>query len=436
MKKRPLKALTALLAILMISLSLFGCSSKGKTLMELDGTEISVNTYQLFLSRMKGTLCSASYYGNDARYASFWDTVMDKNGTTYNQHFTDQVLQSTKNYLAALYLFDKEGLKLPDSYIEDIDSELEELMNNDADGSKNSFNAILSEFGVNYKMLREAYIMEAKIAYLNDHLFGADGSKISPQLIEDYYQANYARFKQIFIYTYALVWDTDENGDEVYYSADGTGKIVYDKTAKTTNKNGEYVKDKNGDDVYFTEEGRIAYDKKNGQRNPVLDPETGYQKTRSYTEAELIAASDYAQQVIEKSEEGNYTLFDTLVENYSEDAGMIKYANGYYVTAETDYDSPEVIKALFEMKAGEIRRVNSEYGIHIVMRYELDEEGYSKTANSDFFVNTDSGQLVFMSSLKSYLLSEKLKSYIDMIEVDKELLATVDIKSSGVNFYY
>ncbi|MBE6597544.1 MAG: peptidylprolyl isomerase [Ruminococcaceae bacterium] len=436
MKKRPLKALAALLAILMISLSLFGCSSKGKTLMELDGTKISVNTYQLFLSRMKGTLCSASYYGNNAKYPSFWDTVMDADGTTYNKHFTDEVLNSTKNYLAALYLFDKEGLKLPDSYIEEIDAELEELIENDADGSKNSFNAILSEFGVNYKMLREAYIMEAKIAYLNDHLFGADGSKISPKLIEDYYQANYARFKQVFIYTYALVWDTDENGDDVYYSTTDSKKISYDKTAKTTNKNGEYVKDKNGDDVYFTEEGRIAYDKKNGQRNPVLDSETGYQMTRKYTEAELIAASDYAQQVLEKAEAGNYTLFDSLVDNYSEDEGMSKYANGYYVTADTDYDSPEVIEALFDMKDGEVRRVNSEYGIHIVMRYELEEEGYSKTANSDFFVNAESGQIVFMSELKNYLLSEKLKSYVDMIEIDEELLGTVDMKSSGVNFYY
>lgn len=436
MKKRPLKVLCALLAILMVTVSLFGCSSKGKTLMELDGTELSVNTYKLFLSRMKGTLCSSYYFGNEARYDSFWDTVMTSDGKTYNDYYTEEVLNSAKSYLAALYLFEKEGLKLPDSYVEDIDSELDQLIDNDADGSKNAFNTTLSEFGVNYKMLREAYIMEAKLAYLNDYLFGSDGSKISPQLIEDYYEANYARFKQVFIYTYALVWETDTDGNDIYYSATDTKKISYDKTASVKkDDSGKAVTDANGDTVYVTEDGKIAYDKKNGKRNPVLDA-SGYQQTRKYTEAELIAASDRAQLILEKAEEGNYTLFDSLVNNYSEDSGMEEYKNGYYVTAESDYDSPEVIEALFSMKDGEIRRVNSEYGIHLVMRYELDEGAYSKTDNADFFLNSESGQLVFMASLKKYLLSEKLKSYMDMIVVDTALLEGVDIKSSAVNFYY
>ena len=89
-----------------------------------------------------------------------------------------------------------------------------------------SFNQRLAEYGANYDVLREAYMVEAKIAYLREDLFGINGSKIAPTLIEEYYKDNYARFKQVFLYTYEYVYETDENGDNIYYKEDG--KISYD----------------------------------------------------------------------------------------------------------------------------------------------------------------------------------------------------------------
>ena len=436
MKKILARIFAVILMVSLIVTSFAGCSSRGKTVMELDGTELSVNMLQLFLSRKKGMLCSAYYFGEDALADSFWDTLMSATGETYNDHFTAEVTENVKTYLAALHLFEQEGLELPKSTVEEIDNEIARLIEDDADGSKTTFNTILSPFGVNYKMLKEAYLLEAKIAYLNDYLFGTDGSKISPALVEDYYQSNYVRFKHVFIYTYALVYETDADGNDIYYSLTNGKKISYDKT-KTPKKdeNGAAVLDKNGDQIYVDDEGKIAYDKKNGKRSPVLD-ENGYQLTRKYTEKELIAASDYATQVIDKCEEGNYTLFDTMVENYSEDEGMEKYPNGYYLTRESDYDSPEVLEALFEMKEGEIRRVNSEYGIHIVMKYQLDEGGYANKDNSDFFVNSETGNLVFMTDLKNMLLTERLKPYLDKIVIDEKRIAGIDMKSVGANFYY
>ncbi len=413
-----------------------GCSSKGKTLMELEGEKLSVNIFQLYLSRMKGTVSSS--YGSESLQSSFWDTIMDTSGTTYNDYFKAQVLEEAKLYLAALYAFEQEGLKLPDSTVDAIESEIDELIENDANGSKNEFNSILSKYGVNYKMLKEAKIIEAKISYLNDYLLGTDGSKISPTLIEEYYQNNYARFKQVFIYTYALVYETDENGDEVWYDENDNKKISYDKTQKRkTDENGAEIKDKNGDFIYVNEDGKIAYNKVNAKRNPILD-EDGYQKTRKYTEEELIKASDYAQLILEKCEEDNFTLFDTMVENYSEDSGMTQYPNGYYITADSNYDSKEVVEAVFDMEVGEIRRVNSDYGIHLVMKYENEEGGYADTDNKDFFVDSQTGSYIFMSKLKNYVLAEyiKQKGYMDKIVIDEALLATVDIKSVDPNFYY
>ena len=83
-------------------------------------------------------------------------------------------------------MFDEKGLELPESYIKEIDEKLDFYIDYDANGSKTQFNTILADFGVNYKLLREAYIMEAKIEYLEDELFGADGSKLSPNLFDEY----------------------------------------------------------------------------------------------------------------------------------------------------------------------------------------------------------------------------------------------------------
>ncbi len=431
------KILILTLACVLILTSVMGCSSSGKTMIELEDSEISVNLFMLMLSRMKGSLSSSYSFGAQALKDSFWDTVMNAStGMTYNEYYTNMVLDNAKTYIAALSLFEELDLKLPDSYIDEIDSELDELVKNDGKGSKSTLNSILAEFGANYKVLRDAYIMEAKIAYLNDHLFGSDGSKIAEELKQEYYKENYVRFRQIFFFTTKPVYQTDVNGDEIYYTSDG--KIAYDKeNGIKKEENGAVVKDKNGDIVFvkYDEAGKehIAYDKGTkdspNTRNPVLD-ENGNVVTTKLSASEHIALQDKATLIIEnEAVTGDYTLFDSLVDKYGEDEGMDQYPNGYYFTETSDYDSPEVVDALFEMSDGEIRKVSSEYGIHIIMKYKLDDGGYSNEENADFFTS-------FTSSLKNVLFAQYLEKYKESIVVDEELLSTVSMKSVGANYNY
>ena len=437
MKKRKIiGAVSLLLALIMVVCSAASCASLGEPVMELEGEELSINTFMLLLSRMKGTLASSFYYGEKARKDSFYDTIMSEGGKTYGQHFKEEVLASAKNYLAALYLFEEKGLELPDSYIEEIDRNMEELVRGDGEGSKTTLNSKLMAFGANYDVLYDAYLMEAKIEYLSDYLFGADGSKIAANLVEDYYEQNYVRFKHVFFYNYDAVYEVDENGDSVYYSINDGKKISYDTTAKIKrDADGVAVKDKNGDTVYVTEDGRIAYDKKNGKRAAVLG-EDGKPKKEKYSPEKLGEISDKAQMVFEACQEKNYALFDSYVEKYSEDPGMDEFEGGYYVTRSSDYEE-KVLDALFQMSEGEIRLIpDGENGIHVIMKYELEEGGYSKQSNSDFFVSKSDGSLIFLDELKKSLLSGYLSPYVLRITVDEALLASVDMKSVGVNFYY
>ena len=228
------------------------------------------------------------------------------------------------------------------------------------------------------------------------------------------------------------------SGNDIYYLDTYAKKVAYDTSAfKRRTSDGSEAKDKNDDVIYETADGKIAYDKKNGTRAPIYD-DNGYIVTRKFTQEELISVNDDATLIMEELEgnEGNYTLFDTYVENYSEDEGSLKYTNGFYMTAESNYDSPEVLEAVLEMKVGEIRKIYSEYGIHIVMKYELDKNGYAKTDNSDFFVSVSTGNFVFINELMTILLNERLASSISKVEVNKESYNNISIKNLGANFYY
>ncbi len=446
--KRIFKGLvTSALAVMLMVSSLVGCASKGKTLMKLDGEKISVNTVMLFMSRMKGTLASASVFGSEALKDEFWDTIIDANAkTTYDTYYTDTVLDSARTYLAALAYFDELGLKLPKETEDEIDAELRELVDYDGEGSKTAFNALLADYGANYKILRDAYIMEAKLAYLNDYLFGSDGSLIAAENYDKYYEENYVRFRQIFFFTTKPVYQTDENGDEIYYSDLSNGIIAYktDGANKKADNNGAWIKDKNGEFVYFYTDSdgkeHISYDKKGTeenptQRNPITDT-SGNVMTEALTKAEMIKLSDKVQLIMEdEAKEGEYTLFDKLIEDYGEDEGMEQYPNGYYMTSSSQYDAPEVVEALFEMEVGEIRRVESDYGIHIVMKYPLEDGGYASEENADFFRSED-GTYVFLGTLKSQLLEQYVADYKANIVIDEERRKELSMKNVGANYNY
>ena len=60
MKKITIKLSALLLALVLVLSSLAACSSTGKPLLTLGKTELSENVYMLFLSRLKGSMSSAS----------------------------------------------------------------------------------------------------------------------------------------------------------------------------------------------------------------------------------------------------------------------------------------------------------------------------------------------------------------------------------------
>ena len=281
------------LALLLGAVAMTACSRKGATLLELNGYTISVNQYQLLLSRVKASLYYAGYSVDSA---TFWDMVIDSEGNTYDQYFRNAALTDAKRYLAAAVIFDEEGLVLPQSYKDAIEEDITEYTR-DA-GSKSALNNQLSAYGINVDMLRDLYLLEAKYAYLQAYLYGAEGEKIAANVRHEYLTEHAVCFKQVLIRSFDYVYETDLNGDEIYYKVGENNAKVNNIAYDTINGNirldefDKTIVDKNGDAVYYLPNGSIAYDTEKGVRSVVYDA-NGVAKTVKYSAEEMACRSAY-----------------------------------------------------------------------------------------------------------------------------------------------
>lgn len=390
------KITAAALALVMLLFSLVGCSSLGTPVMELGGTEITANMIEFWLSRYKAQF--EHYYGEAVRKQygldkvdQFWPLVADPaTGETYDDVMSGFIYENAQTYLCSLYLFDQFGLSLPASTVEEVDTYIADLCENYASGSKSEFNAMLSNYGVSMKILRELYLIDEKVDYLQEYLFGTGGTlgvtKIDK---ENYYQQNYVRMRQI---------------------------------------------------CFFINECP-EYDEKG---NPVLDKD-GYTKYRDMTTAETQEARARAADALKSINSG--ADFLDVSKEYDENPTDDIYAGGIYMSKDsamgTDAALEKIYNELQAMEVGQIKLIETENNLHIVEKLELDEGAYDKTANTDFFTFYDA-ELGALETFEQYLkeplfleyIAESLEKYSAEVKIDEELLNKYKLSTVEANYYY
>lgn len=432
---RRLMSVVLCLALLMGAVAMTACSSKGKTLLELDGHTISSNQYQLLLSRVRGSL---AYAGYSVDSPTFWEMVIDSEGNTYDEYFRNAALADAKRYLAAAVIFDEEGLVLPQSYKDAIDEDINEFIR-DA-GSKSALNSQLSTYGVNVDMLRDLYLLEAKYAYVQTYLYGSEGEKIAANVRHDYLTEHAVCFKQVLIRAFDYVYETDLNGDEIYYKVGENNAKVNNIAYDTINGNtrlDEYdktIEDKNGDAVYYLPNGSIAYDKENGVRSVVYD-EKGVAKTKKYTAEELAEHKAAAEEMMASVAKGDYAAFEALMEEYQISGDDAFVTDGtycfLYTTGDNDYDYlNDIADVLAESEEGTIRMVSSEYGYNVVMKYPIPQDAVTNTEYKDWF-----GDLT--ERVVAKLFHTKCEPYMERVAISNEEFANLpSMKEVGTNYNY
>ena len=423
------------LALLMGAVAMTACSKRGTTLLELNGYTISTNQYQLLLSRVKASLYYAGYSVDSS---TFWDMVIDSEGNTYDQYFRNAALNDAKRYLAAAVIFDEEGLVLPQSYKDAIDEDIDEYIR-DA-GSKSALNNALSAYGVNVDMLRDLYELEAKYAYLQAHLYGAEGEKIAANVRYDYLTEHAVCFKQVLIRAFDYVYETDNNGDEIYYKVGENNakinNIAYDTVGGFTRVDefDKTILDKNGDAIYYLPNGSIAYDKVNGVRSVVYDA-NGVAKTVKYSAEELAEHKAAGEEIMTSVTKGDYAAFEALLAEYEVSGDDAFVTDGtycfLYTTGDNDYDYlNDIADVLAESEEGVVRMVSSEYGYNVVMKYPIPQDAVTNAAYEDWF-----GDL--STRVVAKLFHNKCEPYMERVAVSTEEFASLpSMKQISTNFSY
>ena len=445
MKKKLIAVLAACLALLLL---LSGCASHGKTLLKAEGEKISVNVFALYLSRMKGALATA---GNPVTDESYWNTYISTDHTTNADFYTAQVLEGLKHIAAAMILYEEYGLKLPDGAEEEIDKWIDELIESDGEGSKTTLNSILSAYGANVTVLRDAALLEMKLAQLKEHLYGTNGSLLADTAIEEYYKATYYRGYQMQIANYYYDHEKDADGVAVRYTDDEFKQIAYVSASAlekldaaerakyvTVPNEGEYLEKygaKYGATILLYRDGDtevVAYDKENGVIHYSLDSKNEY-IVKQYTEAEMQARYERAKAIAAECV-GKEELFLQYANEISDNSDFNRnyMPNGMYFSVGsyvTDTIFGSFSAELAKLEEGATTVVGSDSGYYILMRVGLDTGAWKNEANARWFT-TLRGLAV------EYMLQQKTTVYLDRVEIDESLLEGVDITTVSSNIRY
>lgn len=357
MKKTKLFILVLL--TLSTAASVFSCG-KLKVAMEYGKNSVSANMYSYWVSEIK-----SNYVTSSQDTESYWNTEIS-DGFTYADRMKEVVDKNVKINLVASSLFDEKGLELSDDTKTQIEKSIDGLI--DAYGSKSNLNKMLSDYGVNYSILRDIYTVEAKVYEYYSYLYREGGERyISDERIDEYYKENYKHVSAIIVYT----------GFE--FQRDDDGNITYD------------------------------------------DGGNNYQ-TRELTEEEKAAKRDKVSKLKERLAAGED--FDALKAEFDEDPNSGAYTDGYYMSA-SDYAvfGAKIVSNVLELGEGET--VDFEEGgiAYFFKGLPLEDKAYEKEENSTMFSRLRDG-------CQTLDFNEYIKPLLEEVTVHEDAISEYSVASA------
>ncbi len=368
MKTRFTKKIALLTAVVMLILTMVGCGS-APVAISFGSTEITANMFNYWMSTYKAVYLY-SLLGTTTDNPQLW-AMQFTEGITYGDYLGALAASDIATKAVCHELFAEYALELTDEDTKTIEDHIEKITT--ATGGKAQLNSALSAFGVNIDILRQINIFDAKVAKLQEHLYGEDGiQKATEEELDKFFKENYYRAKYIFIST-KFEYERDENGEVL------------------------------------------------------IDEEQGTYKTRELTSDEITAKKALAEELDQKVKDGED--FDALVLEHSMDLGLQTFTDGYYFMTTSAYVTQEIINEVASMSVGETKTVTNDNGTWIVRRYELEDKAYDEEMNAPLFSN-------FKASVNTIKLQELVASYSNALVIDPKVIASYPIGNCSPNFYY
>ena len=307
-------------------------------------------------------IASLQRQGIDARdTADFWSrkTVVDGKEYTYGELLESNTAAYIKGIIVGNYLFDRYG-KLTDDDKAKINEVIDDTLEYKASSSKRRFNELSREYGFDYSDFVDAVTYKYKAEQAKRLIYGESGSSMSASDYKDvrdeYYNEHYSRVLLVFIRT-ADTFVTDDRGNFVI-TTDVYGNNVYEMRELSESE----IEDRNSTI--------------NELRDYIDAKKNGIQTDTSIT-------SDY---------------LSAMGTRYSAENNSNFVLTGYYFADNSAYTRSfpldSVADMVMDLKIGEYSY--TEYdddsdgandGICFALRLPLEEEGYSKTTNKEFFTD-------------------------------------------------
>ena len=375
----------SLILILGATLGIVSTVKVSRSVAQYKGQTMDVETASFFASYYKyiymGTLSKNGVVGVGS--SDFWNEDAGA-GVSYGELLIDGTKNFIKQILVGNYLYDK-YTRLSSSDKERISAAVNELIEYKANGSKKTFNELVSEYGFSYSSFHTAVTMLYKANAAQNVIYGSDGSNIAnfPELAEEYLR-EYSHVKLLFIRT--------------------QDKFVY--------QNGERVR---GDDGNYLLEALTP--------DEIRDREKIISEMRSG-----IAAIDSGVGV-EMSEE----MFTGYLNKYDEGDEDMR-ADGYYFskssafTAEFSTVLQNIVDKSYEMPTNSFAEVSVDFGVCFIYKTEPTEGAYAFGASVACFTD-------FYSDAADFLFEKSISELSEDVTF-REGFSKIDIISIPYNYAY
>jgi len=362
------KLMAFALCIVMLILSA-GCGSNFRNAISFGSTVITENMYAYWMGQQK-TYYLLMLTGGYTDNPQIWTTDTGS-GYTYGDMLTVMAMNDISSKAILHELFTTYGLEITAEDEANIDARVQALTTQA--GSVTALNSVLSVYGVNADILRDILLFDAKVAKVQEHLYGENGIEaVSDADVEAFYADNYYRTKYIWI------------------SHDF--RFVFDDT-------GEHV----------------------------IDTETGTYKTKELTDAQAEETRNLVADLQDRIATGDD--FDELVQEHTMDTRLKTYTDGLYFTSGTTIVPEEIANTVMEMKIGEVKTIENDEGTFIIKRYELEDKKYE----DEEYVNMIGD---IKTNLNAQKMSEMLNSYTGSLVMNNAVIQEYPIGSVRVNTYF
>lgn len=393
-KIKEMNPVTRVVAISLLLVLIFGIILGTVLIVRSVNTYVSLNG----LTFNKGVCCYfASSYKTEYLAAlkrqgvnafdteNFWNkkTTVDDREYTYGELLKINTEAYIRGILVGNYLFDRYG-KLTEGDKEKINQVINDTLEYKASSSKKKFNELSKEYGFDYSDFCDAVEYKYKAERAKSLIYGDNGSSMTgasyQQVRDEYYYENYSRVMLVFVRT-KTTFVIGENGNLVI-TTDDNGKTVYEM--------------------------------------------------RELGESELTERTATINEIKEKIDllNSGVPTETSITPEYLSNIGM-KYPgennrsfvqNGYYLAKNSIYTNSFPIEGVTDMAIGltvggfaytgyDDNGDGEEDGVCFAVKMPLEEDGYSKTANKEFFTDFyyNLSRMHYANTLEELSASVKVK---------------------------